>query len=221
MSLSTQEIAELEGWLSKASVGNMQVEQPVVRPVVFLDVGMDGDGSRLGDAPRLSKRTKKAYAERAARQARKEGGYKKRKLPKGKRHPQKKKKTLRKARLRRWEEQPWKCLVYGFGVWAVTEEEFNEHLAPFWERHVASRLHVQRKWGKGTQAQPYRIWDLKLWYKHTGKPRLLFDGDKLWELEISKPNTLDIEKAPEGAQLFCIGEAALEPLGSSCSALSI
>src|SRR5690606_8806655 len=104
------------------------------------------------------------------------------------------------------------CLVYSWGVWHITQEEWDKHVAPFWEMYEPTRLHIKRKWGMGTEENPYRIWHLKLYYQHTGKARLLWDGAPLeWEA-LSQPNALDIEKAPEGGLLFGVPEEGFSGL---------
>lgn len=202
MALTEEELKQLDRWLEANSVGNMPLERPVVNPVAFLDSTPDAHSSPLGAAPQLSESTRRRYAEKAARQKRKEEGYKKRKLPTGRFHHQKKARTKNKAAARRWEVQPLKSLSYGYGNWAVTQEEWDEHLGPYWDLYKPDRLYVKRKWGHGTKDSPYRIWHLKLYYQHTGKPKLLWDGTFLKDLYLSKPNELDLALAHEGAELF-------------------
>lgn len=202
MGLSKEELAQLDSWLNANSVGNMPLERPTVAPVAFLDSPGSGHSSPLGDAPRLSESTRRRYAEKAARQRRKEEGYKKRKLPVGRFHHQKKARTKNKAAAKRWKVQPLKSLAFGYGNWAVTQEEWDRYLGPFWDLHDSDRLYVKRKWGHGTKASPYRIWHLKLYYQHTGKPKLLWDGSYLEDLYLTAPNELDVQLAHEGAELF-------------------
>jgi hypothetical protein len=196
--LTTEELEQLQAWLNTGRVGNMALERPVVPSVRLLEekpvhVPMGAD-VKLSEA---SVRRKEREMERRAKR-KLAAEARARKLPRGQRHHKRKQATKRRQALRRWERQPYKSLVYGWGNWAISEEEWNTHLAPFWKLFPAKHLTVKRKWGKGTKDNPYTIWDLKLYYKD----KLLWDGaHEVW-LHLSQPNRLDIEKAPEGALLF-------------------
>ena len=198
MKLTDTELNELQAWLNMGQVGNMPVERPVVAPVPRLGRGEHpvpiGSRMKLSEATekrmqRMELKKEKHKAAVAARAA---------KLPRGRYSHKRKEQTKRRAALRRWKRQPYKSTVYSYGNWNITEEEWNQHLGDYWQLYDAKHLRIKRKWGKGTKLEPYVIWDLKLYYKD----KLLWDGERERWIHLSAPNSLDIEKAPEGAQLF-------------------
>lgn len=202
MSLTKAEQEQLERWLQASSVGNMPIERPTAAPVAFLGVGGSSHESQLGAAPKLSETTRRSYQEKAAKQQRKREGIARRKLPKGRFHHQKKFATKNRAAAKRWEVQPLKSLSYGYGNWDISQEEWDRWLGPFWKIYPSDRLYIKRKWGHGTKKSPYRIWHLRLYYQHTGQPKLLWDGSFLEDLYLTAPNELDLALAHEGAELF-------------------
>ena len=202
MPLTQEELDQLEKWIQASSVGNMALERPVSSPVAFLDSHPNHHSSLLGAAPKLSETTRRKYQEEARKRQKKKEFYEKRKLPTGRFHHRKKEATQRRMVEKRWATQPLKSLTYGYGSWDISQEEWDKHLGRFWQEYPSNRLHVKRKWGHGTKASPYRIWHLKLYYQHTGKPRLLWDGSYLEDLYLTAPNELDLSLAHEGAELF-------------------
>lgn len=207
MALTEKEIEELEGWLKQQSVANMPVEQPVVTSVTFLGQSTTQGGSPLGEAPRLSQSTRKAYAKRAAKAEQKKRGAaaSAKRLPRGKYSVARKRASKLLEKKQRWRRQPLKCLSYGYGYWTITQEEWDEHIGPLWSAYEPCDLVVKKYAKRGTREAPYRIYDIRVEHrkrKKRGKPRVLFDGRQLlWE-HACQPNALDIEKAPEGALLF-------------------
>lgn len=197
--LTKEELEQLNMWLSIDAVGNMAVERPVVASTALLEdtpvpvlIGAD---VRLSETSRREqqrkyvreKRVERAKARRAA------------KARKGRSHHKKKEATKRRQALKRWTEQPYKSVVYGYGVYDISQEEWDYFLAPYWERYNPKHLHIKKTWGKGTKKEPYTIWDVRLYYKD----KLVWNGpeEKMWYV-LSQPNELDRELAPSGEQLF-------------------
>lgn len=200
MELTKEEIAEIEKWLQKEAVSNVPLEAPVVASVSRLSASPVG--VLLGGDARLSKSTQRLESRRASEEVRKKRAKEKRAaaLPRGRFHHQRKAATARRAKEKRWREQPLKSLMFGYGSWAVTQEEWDRHIAPFWEKYEPKHLKVRLTRAKGTRQNPYTIYDIRLW--HLKKKKMLWDGRDLAVWDFSQPNALDIEKAPEGAQLF-------------------
>lgn len=198
MKLTQEELDAVHTWLNTAQVGNLQVERPVVPAVRQLDAGTTG--VVLGGKSQLSKTSqknlerrisdKKKHAKAKARRAEK--------VKRGRFHPKKKEATKRRQALKRWTEQPYKSLVYGYGVWSITQEEWDTRPGKLWDVYNPSHLTVKRRWGYGTKAKPYTVYDIDILHKgdvvYRGQDWLVYDA--------SQPNELDIKKAPEGADLF-------------------
>jgi hypothetical protein len=193
--LTIEEIEQLNNWLKAADVGSMAVE----RPVVPSSVNVGSKGVAIGAEARLGRATRSAYEKKAAKAVRRKAAIKKRKLPKGQFHHKSKEATKRRAAQKRWIIQPLKSLCYGYGSWAISQEEWDSKLGVFWTLYNPLDLTVKRRWGYGTKAQPYTIYDIKLVHKKHG---VLYSGQDQLIYDSSKPNALDIEKAPEGAVVF-------------------
>ncbi len=201
MELTQEEIDALHTWLNTASVGNMEVERPVVPAVRQLDTGQVG--VVLGGKSGLSASSTRRMEEKLARQEKlaKAKAARAAKVKRGRYHPKKKKATRDRAALKRWSKTPYKSVVYGYGVWNVTEEEWNLRIGPLWEGRDPKHITLQRRWGYGTREKPYTVYDVNVLYKgeviYRGQDWLIYDS--------SVPNELDIKKAPEGAELFSEG----------------
>lgn len=202
MALTQSEVEELEKWLQASSVANMAVERPVVPSVSRL--GNAPVGVLLGGDAKLSESSQRREAEKAKRAERYSRACKAKAQAarKGRYHHKRKEKTKTEAAWHRWKTQPRKSLMYGYGSWDVSQEEWDLHMGPFWEKYNSRHLYVKRRGSRGTRDKPYRMYDLELWYEHTGQPRKLFDGNSLLIYELSSPNSLDIEKAPLGGLMF-------------------
>ena len=194
MRLTEEEQTQLEQWLNADQVGNMAVERPVVPSVLF------PVNAPMGARAKLSKDTQRRIERMEGKRAkhREAVAARKRALPKGRYHHNRKKATKRKQAAERWKKQPYKSLVFGHGNWAITQEEWNLHLGDYWKLYDSKHLRVKRKWGKGTKIEPYTIWHLKVYYKD----KLLWDGSKEMWIHLSQPNALDVDRAPEGVELF-------------------
>lgn len=198
MKLTQEEIDALMAWMNESAVGNMEVERPVVVSPTRLD--NDGVGVVLGGKTGLSTTSRRAAENKIAKKKKREEAVKARaaKVKRGRYHPKKKKATRDRAALKRWTEQPYKSLVYGYGVWAISQEEWDQKLGGYWLQYNPRDLTVKRRWGYGTKDKPYTIYDVNLLHKgsviYNGQDQLIYDS--------SVPNDLDIKKAPEGAELF-------------------
>lgn len=195
--LTQKEIEELSNWLDTNKVGNMPLEAPVVSPVGRLDPEATVP---LGTYTKLSETTRRAQEKKVAKQAQLKRAYKKRAkaLPRGRYHPKRKEATKRRQKEQRWINQPRECLVYGYGVWDIPPEVWEEKVGHLWKKYDPLKLTVKRRWERGTHAAPYRIYDIDIYYKD----KLVYDGRAELIYDSSKPNELDIQLAHEGEQLF-------------------
>lgn len=214
--LTKEEIAELENWFRTHSVANMDVERPRA-PTVGLVGSGDVEGY-LGGGIKLSEETRaleEAMLQKRQRH-RENVEARKKKLKRGKFHHNSKKATARKAREQRWRDQPLKSLSYGFGVWDISQEEWDRTVGQLWLMYKPSDLTVQRPWGQGTKEQPYTIYTIKVRHRRLG---LVYDGRDQLIYDLSAPTPLDIEKAPEGARLFGAERLTLKALKKHYSKL--
>jgi hypothetical protein len=207
--LTTEEITELENWLRTQSVANMHVERPRT-----LSIGLLGSGDvegYLGGGVRLSEETR--AREEAILQKKKKHREavekRRRKLKRGQRHHKSKAATKRRQREKRWATQPLKSLTFGFGVWNISQEEWDRTLGQCWLLYSANDLSVKRSYSRGTKDDPYTIYGLKVVHRKHG---VIYDGRDQWIYDHSSPNELDIEKAPEGALLFTSERLTLKEL---------
>lgn len=187
-------------WLNSLQIGEQELaaERPIDRKVGNLTAL--SVPSLLVDA-RLSPETTRREERRLAaieKNRLKKLANRKMKRAKGRVHWKKKEATRKREALRRWMVQPRKCLVYGHGVWNIPEEEWDRCIAPLWSKYNPKHLTVKRKWGKGTKAEPYTVYDLTVLYKD----EVVYSGLSQWVFDNSKPNSLDVELAHEGAQLL-------------------
>lgn len=197
--LTIEEIENLEQWIRTQSVANMHVERPRTTTVGLLhsgDVeGYLGGGVKLSEDTRLREEALllKKQKHREAVLARS------RKLKRGQRHHNAKKATKRRQKEKRWATQPLKSLTYGFGCWAITQEEWDSKVGHLWQLYKPTDLTVKRGWGCGTKDNPYTLYNISVVHRKHG---VLYSGVDEWIYKCSAPNALDIEKAPEGALLF-------------------
>lgn len=207
--LTKEEIAELENWFRTNSVANMDVERPRSTTVGLVGSG-DVEGY-LGGGIRLSEETRLIEEQRLAQRERHRQNVEKRraKLKRGRLHHNRKKATERRQKRERWETQPLKSLSYGFGVWGISQEEWDRTVGQLWLMYKPADLTVQRPWGQGTKEKPYTIYNLKVRHRRLG---LVYDGRDQLIYDLSAPTPLDIEKAPEGARLFGAERLTLKAL---------
>lgn len=196
-------LKDLDSWLEKASIEKLEVERPLV-PSTTLPMPIEGVA--LGAEPTLSKATRKQQERMAARKERRKAAAKARakKLKRGRFHHKSKEATKRRNAEKRWKEQPLKSLCYGHGVWAIEQEQWDRAIGPLWTIYNPLDLTVKRRWGYGTKAKPYTIYDIDIVHKKHG---LVYKGQEQLIYDSSQPNGLDIEKAPEGA--IVMGELKL------------
>lgn len=199
MSLSKQELEELNRWLEGASVESMPLERPVVPSTSRLHGGEVE--VVLGGDTRLSERTKKAYRDREAKALRKAEGEKRRvaALPRGRFHHKVKDAVKRRAKEDAWIKEPLRQLIWGKGYWDIPQEEWDRVMGPLWEKYNPLQLHLKREWGYGTKEKPYTIYNLRIEHDKKG---LVYHGKDQLVFDSSQPNALDLAAAHEGAELF-------------------
>lgn len=127
---------------------------------------------------RLSEETRAREIERLDKLNRKKRALRNRKPYTRKRgtvHPKRKAATRRRRLEKRWAENPVSCLIQRPGSWTLDRELWKEHVAPLWELYAPSDLSV-RAVGKGTRAEPYTVFSLRIMHRKLG---LVFDGSSL------------------------------------------
>lgn len=198
MELTKEELDAIHTWLNEAGVGNLQVERPVVPAVRQLDRG--GVGVVMGGKSELSPFSQKKLQRRIADKKKhaKAKARRAEKVKRGRFHPKKKEATRRRAALKRWYEQPYKSVVYGFGNWSITQEEWDLRIGPLWDMYDAKHLTVKRRWGYGTKLKPYTVYDIDILHKGD----VVYRGQDWKIYDSSVPNELDLLLSKEGGQLF-------------------
>lgn len=132
--------------------------------------------SLLVDA-RLSPETFQREANRLAKLEKKRASLRKRKPYTRKRgtvHPNRKKATRRRLLERQWAEKPYSCLVRSGGSWQLDRKQWDELVAPLWERWLPKDLTVKRYRGYGSMAKPYTVYTIDVLHREHGK---LYDGN--------------------------------------------
>ena len=175
MTLSKQELEELNSWLQSSSVESM----PLERPVVPSNSRLHGGEVEvvLGGDTRLSERTQKAYAAKALKEKKRLEANAKRSAsaPKGRFHHKVQEATRRRNKEKAWIEEPLRQLRWGRGYWDIPQEEWDRVMGPIWEKYNPLELRIKRQWGHGTAAKPYTIYSLKVEHFKKG---ILYDGQK-------------------------------------------
>jgi hypothetical protein len=82
-------------------------------------------------------------------------------------------------------------VINGWGAYRIEKSEWDNKLGGLWEKFLPEMLTVERiryKKTKGTAADPYTIYDLRVVHSDLG---VLYDGEneKLWDL--SRPDNMD------------------------------
>lgn len=199
MALTKAEIEELEQWLRQESIDSIALERPVVPSTSRLHGGEVE--VVLGGETRLSERTKKAYADRAQKAARREAAEARRvaALPRGRFHHKRKAAVKRRAAEERWTTNPLRCLIWTRGYWNIPQEEWDRAIGWLWKKYNPLHLTVRRGWGAGTKDNPYTIYNIKI---HHDKKGIVYDGRDQEFYDLTRPNALDLELAHEGGELF-------------------
>lgn len=130
---------------------------------------------------RLSPETRQREEERLAALHRKKRGLRCRKKYTRKRghvHPKKKERTARIVHAKRWAEQPFGCIIHGYGSHNLDRKQWDLYVAPFWAKYLPSDLSIKKARrnasGKlGTKGNPFTVYSLVLSHSTLG---VLFDG---------------------------------------------
>lgn len=141
---------------------------------------------------KLTPLTRKVMERYYAKKAKKKASLRNRKptKAKGRYHHNTKKKTRRELIKRRWRDNPFGCVIYGYGAYSIDKALWERYIAPLWEQHEPSHLKVVRYRKTpgglplGSREQPYTVYDLKIIHAALG---VLYDGQsqKLYDLSSS------------------------------------
>lgn len=88
-------------------------------------------------------------------------------------HPKKKQATRSRQRRERWHSDPFWCVAYGRGYYALDRKLWDQHIAPLWEKYDSKDLKVERYRGYGTKEKPHTVWTLRVVHASEG---LVYDG---------------------------------------------
>src|SRR5687768_3003870 len=86
-------------------------------------------------------------------------------------HPKKKKATRRRLMEKRWRDNPFGCVILGYGSHAIDREAWDKLLQPYWSLYDPKLLRVVKRkrdpFGVyyGTKEKPYTIHSLVLKHK--------------------------------------------------------
>jgi hypothetical protein len=106
----------------------------------------------------------------------------------GRHHHNTKKATRRRLLKKRWKDNPFGCVIYGYGAYSIDKALWEKYIAPLWEQHDPSHLKVVRYRKNlsgvplGTQENPYTIYDLKVVHSALG---VVYDGQnqKIYDIQ--------------------------------------
>jgi hypothetical protein len=84
-------------------------------------------------------------------------------------HPKKKEATARRKYARRWQKEPFSCLITGWGCWNLDRKLWDKHCQPLWERYDPADLQV-KKYPRpyGTRVKPYDVYGFDVVHKSLG-----------------------------------------------------
>lgn len=140
---------------------------------------------------RLSDETRRTEEERLAALYRKKRALRSRKpytRKRGRVHPKKKAATRRRRLEKNWRDNPFGCLINGYGAHAIERALFDQHIAPLWTVYSPEELTIKKAKrdlkGRfyGTKENPYTIYSLTVVHKTEG---VVFDGASLELYELS------------------------------------
>lgn len=120
-----------------------------------------------------------------ARQARLKKKRKKYTRKKGTVHPKKKQATRRRRLESRWADDPFWCVVYGWGAHSFDRKLWDKHIAPLWKIYNPRDLSVKKYRGYGTKAKPYTVYTINVVHSTLG---VVYNGQdqELYDLSIPK-----------------------------------
>lgn len=134
---------------------------------------------------RLSDETRRMEEERLAALYRKKRALRSRKpytRKRGRVHPKKKAATRRRRLEKNWRDNPFGCLINGYGSHSLDRELFDQHIQPLWTKYDSGDLTIKKAKrdlkGRfyGTKENPYTIYSLTVVHKELGT---VFDGASL------------------------------------------
>jgi hypothetical protein len=140
---------------------------------------------------RLSDETRRMEEERLAALYRKKRALRSRKpytRKRGRVHPKKKAATRRRRLEKNWRDNPFGCMINGYGAHSLDRALWDRHIAPLWQQYRPEDLKVRKAkrdvYGKefGTKSNPYTIYSLMVVHRTKG---VVFDGASLELYELS------------------------------------
>lgn len=107
----------------------------------------------------------------------------------GRYHHNRKKLTKKLLQKRRWKDNPFGCIIHGFGAYSIDKALFMEHIAPLWESNDPALLRVKKHRKSldgellGTSKNPYTVYSLIISHPTKG---VLFDGQsqQIYDLSV-------------------------------------
>jgi hypothetical protein len=103
---------------------------------------------------------------------------------KGTVHPKKKKATRRRRMERRWANDPFWCVAYGYGAHSLDRELWDKHIAPLWEMYNPRDLSVKKYRGYGTKKKPYTVYTMDIIHSAKG---VVYKGQDQELYDLSTP----------------------------------
>lgn len=134
---------------------------------------------RLSDETRAMEEARLATLYRKKRALRNRKKYTRKR---GTVHPKRKAATRRRRLEKKWRENPFGCLINGYGAHALDRELWNRHIAPLWTKYSPKDLDVRKAKrdlkGRyyGTKDNPYTIYSLTVVHRTDG---VVFNGADL------------------------------------------
>lgn len=104
-------------------------------------------------------------------------------------HPKKKLATARRRYERRWREDPYSCIVNGWGKWSVDKGLFNELVLPLWKQHDPALLAIKKYRQYGTKEKPHTVFTFDV--VNTKSGAVLYSGRDEEIYQLSKPSRVE------------------------------
>lgn len=151
--------------IKRVLIEDIALERPVGAPEGYLN------------RVRLSPYTIRQVERREALRARKKRARKKYTRKPGHVHPKRKQATARRRHRRRWEVNPYWCVIKGWGRWDIPRQTWDKIIAPLWGLYDPHDLSVKRYRHAGTTT----VLDLDIVHKELG---VVYSGrsQQLYEL---------------------------------------
>lgn len=89
-------------------------------------------------------------------------------------HPKKKEATRRRLLKSRWNDNPFGCVIHGYGAYSIDKALWERDIAPLWEEYNSEELKIKKykrdacgvEWG--TKAKPYTTYGFDVVHARLG-----------------------------------------------------